>query len=49
MASKDVIHYELCTDLSPNQIRKRLKGTWLDRYKSKKAMKQYKEWEKGRR
>jgi hypothetical protein len=49
MQSESVLHYELATDLGPDEIKRRLRGSWLDRYRKSRSMRSYHRWERKRR
>jgi hypothetical protein len=47
MKSADVLHYELATDLGPDEIKRRLRGNWRDRYRKHRSLRSYRRSERG--
>jgi hypothetical protein len=48
MSSEQVAHYHLQTDLSVAMVKRRLRGNWLDRYRTRRDMRAYRRWEQRR-
>lgn len=48
MGSENVFHYHLSTDLSFEEVAHRLRGNWLDRWRTRRDMRAYRRWEQRR-
>jgi len=48
MKSEAVLHYEVATDLGPDEIKRRLRGNWLDRLRKYLSIRSYLRSERGR-
>lgn len=46
MRSEYAAHYHLTTDLSTGAVQRRLRGNWMDRFKTWWYNREYKRWEK---